>query len=214
MLGNNKIIIDYGKEGEPLNPYWRVCVGGGRVAEALRADFQKHLELVQREMPFNYIRMHGLFHEDMMVYREENSQPIVNWQYVDLVYDHWLSIGIRPFVELGFMPYDLASGEETVFWWKGNITPPKDWERWNWFIEQYIHHIIERYGLTEVRRWYFEVWNEPSLDFFWKDADFAAYMELYEHTTRTIKNIDSKLRVGGPSSHGFGEHIGEPPWGK
>ena len=76
-------------------------------------------------MPFQYIRMHGLFHEDMMVYHEENGQPIVNWQYVDLVYDHWLSIGIRPFVELGFMPYDLASGDQTVFWWKGNITPPK-----------------------------------------------------------------------------------------
>jgi xylan 1,4-beta-xylosidase len=209
-----KIDINLKQSGESIAPYWRVCVGGGRVGEALRADFQKHLELVQREMPFQYIRMHGLFHEDMMVYREENGQPIVNWQYVDLVYDHWLSIGIRPFVELGFMPYDLASGEETVFWWKGNITPPKDWERWEWFIEQYIRHVIERYGLDEVRRWYFEVWNEPALPFFWKDADFDAYMELYAHTVRTLKRVDSQLRVGGPSSHGFGDAVGEPPWGK
>ncbi len=156
----------------------------GACAEALRADFQKHLELTQREMPFQYIRMHGLFHEDMMVYREENGRPIVNWQYVDLVYDHWLSIGIRPFVELGFMPYDLASGDETVFWWRGNVTPPRDWVRWEWFIGQFIQHIIERYGQEEVRKWYFEVWNEPNLDGFWKNADFAAYMELYERTTR------------------------------
>jgi len=202
------------QSGQPIIPYWRVCVGGGRVGEALRADFQKHLEMVQREMPFQYIRMHGLFHEDMMVYREKNGQPIVNWQYVDLVYDHWLSIGIRPFVELGFMPYDMASGDETVFWWKGNITPPKDWTRWEWFIEQYVHHIIERYGLEEVRHWYFEVWNEPGLKFFWKDADFDSYMELYERTARTIKRLDSQLRVGGPASHGFGDHVGEPPWGK
>ncbi len=200
--------------GQALTPYWRVCVGGGRVAEALRADFQKHLELVQREMPFQYIRMHGLFHEDMMVYREEKGRPILNWQYVDLVYDHWLSIGIRPFVELGFMPYDLASGSETVFWWRGNITPPKDWERWEWLIEQFIRHVLERYGAAEVRRWYFEVWNEPSLHFFWKDADFAAYMQLYERTVHTIKRIDANLRVGGPASHGFGEAVGEPPWGK
>ena len=158
------INFNFNQGGQPYTPYWRVCVGGGRVGEALRADFQKHLEMVQREMPFQYIRMHGLFHEDMMVYREENGQPIVNWQYVDLVYDHWLSIGIRPFVELSFMPYDLASGDQTVFWWRGNITPPKDWARWEWFIEQFIRHIIERYGLAEVRRWYFEVWNEPSLD--------------------------------------------------
>lgn len=209
-----KININMQQPGQPITPYWRVCVGGGRVGEALRADFQKHLELVQREMPFQYIRMHGLFHEDMMVYHEENGQPIVNWQYVDLVYDHWLSIGIRPFVELGFMPYDLASGEETVFWWKGNITPPKDWERWEWFIEQYIRHVIERYGLDEVRRWYFEVWNEPGLTFFWKDADFDAYMELYARTARTLKRVDPHLRVGGPASHGFGDAVGEPPWGK
>ncbi|MBN1696200.1 MAG: hypothetical protein JW881_01690 [Spirochaetales bacterium] len=209
-----KIHIDLKQTCQSITPHWRVCIGGGRVCEALRADFQKHLEMVQLEMPFQYIRMHGLFHEDMMVYREENGQPIVNWQYVDLVYDHWLSIGIRPFVELGFMPYDLASGNQTVFWWKGNITPPKDWARWEWFIEQYIRHVIERYGLTEVRRWYFEVWNEPSLDIFWKDADFDAYMELYARTVRTIKLVDPRLRVGGPSSHGFGDHAGEPPWGE
>jgi xylan 1,4-beta-xylosidase len=139
---NDVITIDCRASGEALKPHWRVCVGGGRVAEALRADFQKHLELVQHEMPFNYIRMHGLFHEDMMIYREQDGQPILNWQYVDLVYDHWLSIGIRPFVELGFMPYDLASGEETIFWWKGNITPPKNWERWEWLIQQFVQHVI------------------------------------------------------------------------
>jgi xylan 1,4-beta-xylosidase len=209
-----RIHFDFKQDGQAITPYWRVCVGGGRVGEALRADFQKHLELVQHEMPFQYIRMHGLFHEDMMVYREENGQPIINWQYVDLVYDHWLSIGIRPFVELGFMPYDLASGEDTVFWWRGNITPPKDWARWEWFIEQFVRHEIERYGLAEVRRWYFEVWNEPSLSVFWKDADFAAYMALYEHTACTIKRIDPSLRVGGPASHGFGDAVGVPPWGK
>jgi len=207
------IHIDFHQPGQPITPYWRVCVGGGRVAEALRADFQKHLEMVQREMPFQYIRMHGLFHEDMMVYREKNGQPIVNWQYVDLVYDHWLSIGIRPFVELSFMPYDLASGSETVFWWRGNVTPPKDWTRWEWLIGQFIRHIIERYGLVEVRRWYFEVWNEPNLDVFWKDADFEAYLELYERTAGVIKGIDSQLRVGGPASAGAGDHPGVAPWG-
>jgi len=208
------INTNFNQGAQPFTPYWRVCVGGGRVAEALRADFQKHLELVQHEMPFQYIRMHGLFHEDMMVYHEKDGRPILNWQYVDLVYDHWLSIGIRPFVELSFMPYDLASGDQTVFWWRGNITPPKDWSRWEWFIEQFIQHIIERYGVEEVRRWYFEVWNEPSLDVFWKDADFAAYMELYERTTHTVKHIDPQLRIGGPASHGFGDAVGVPPWGE
>lgn len=213
MLDKIEVTIDCGKEGTPLNPYWRVCVGGGRVAEALRADFQKHLELVQREMPFDYIRMHGLFHEDMMVYHEQDGQPILNWQYVDLVYDHWLSIGIRPFVELGFMPYDLASGEETVFWWKGNITPPNNWERWEWLIQQFVRHIIDRYGLDEVRRWYFEVWNEPDLTVFWKDANFDAYMELYERTARAVKQIDPALKVGGPATASASAGPGIASWG-
>jgi xylan 1,4-beta-xylosidase len=184
------------------------------VGEALRADFQKHLEMVQREIPFQYIRMHGVFHEDMMVYREENGQPILNWQYVDLVYDHWLSIGIRPFVELSFMPYDLASGSETVFWWRANITPPKDWSRWEWFIGQFVTHFIERYGVEEVRRWYFEVWNEPNLDAFWINADFDTYMELYERTTRAVKGVDSALKVGGPASTGSCDKPGVAPWGE
>ncbi len=209
-----KIKTNIHQPGQPLMPYWNVCVSGGRVAEALRADFQKHLEMVQREMPFRYLRAHGLFHEDMMVYREENGQPVVNWQYVDLVYDHWLSIGIRPFVELSFMPYDLASGSETVFWWKGNITPPRDWARWEWLIAQFIAHLIERYGVEEVRRWYFEVWNEPNLDAFWKNTDFDAYLELYERTCHVIKAIDPLLRVGGPASTGSGDQPGVAPWGE
>jgi xylan 1,4-beta-xylosidase len=200
--------------GMLLHPYWRTCVGGGRVGEALRADFQRHLEMVQREMPFQYLRMHGLFHEDMMVYREEDGRPILNWQYVDLVYDHWLSIGIRPFAELGFMPYDLASGDQTVFWWRGNVTPPKDWDRWEWFIGQFIQHLVERYGLAEVRCWYFEVWNEPNLDAFWQGADFKAYLELYRRTSRAIKRVDSRLRVGGPASAGSADHPGVAPWGE
>lgn len=207
-----QIQLNFNQPGKPSTPYWSVCVSAGRVGEALRADFQKHLELVQREMPFQYIRAHGLFHEDMMVYREENGQPILNWQYVDLVYDHWLSIGIRPFVELSFMPYDLASGPETVFWWRANITPPKDWGRWEWLIEQFIAHIIERYGVEEVRHWYFEVWNEPNLDAFWKNADFDTYMQLFERTARAIKRVDPALKVGGPASTGSNEKPGVAPW--
>ncbi|HNT77219.1 MAG TPA: beta-xylosidase [Anaerolineae bacterium] len=209
-----KLTLDVTQPGSPLTPYWKVCVGGGRVGEALRADFQKHLAQVQAEAPFDYIRMHGLFHEDMMVYREQGGKPIFNWQYVDLVYDHWLSVGIRPFVELSFMPYDLASGDQTIFWWRGNVTPPKDWQKWEQFITRFVRHLIARYGAAEVRRWYFEVWNEPNLSVFWQNADFDAYMTLYERTVNAIKAVDAQLRVGGPASAGFGDKPGVPPWGE
>ncbi len=209
-----EISIDAKAEGRPLAHAWSVCVGGGRVGEAMRADFQKHLEMAQRDMPFKYLRMHGLFHEDMMVYRLEGGKRILNWQYVDLVFDHWLSVGIRPFVELSFMPYDLASGDQTVFWWKGNVTPPKDPAEWERLVEDFARHVVERYGREETRRWYYEVWNEPALKYFWKDADFPAYMDLYERSVRALKRVDPLFRVGGPSSHGFCDAVGEPPWGR
>ncbi len=208
------VVFDTGAEALPLFPHWRTCIGGGRTAEALRGRFQEHLGMVQRDMPFSYLRMHGVFHEDMMVYRESGGRPVLNWQYVDMVYDHWLSVGIRPFVEIGFMPYELASGDETVFWWQGNITPPRDWARWEWLVRSFVEHVIERYGLEEVQRWYFEVWNEPNLAVFWKDADFSAYMALYERTARTIKDVDSSLKVGGPATSGAGEAAGQAPWGR
>jgi xylan 1,4-beta-xylosidase len=207
------VAVDAGAVGKPFAHHWRTCVGAGRVAEALRADFQHHLEMVQRDIPFQYLRAHGLFHEDMMVYREEGGQPVFNWQYVDLVYDHWLSCAIRPFVELSFMPYGLASGTDTVFWWKANITPPRDHTLWELLVERFLHHVIDRYGIVEVRRWYFEVWNEPNLAVFWRNADFEAYMQLYERTARVLKCIDAGLRVGGPASAGSGPYPGVPPWG-
>ncbi len=198
----------------PLPHHWRTCVGGGRVGEALRADFQKHLETTQKELSFGYIRMHGLFFEDMMVYRRTDDGEVFNWQYVDLVFDHWLSQGIRPFVELGFMPHDMASGTHTVFWWKANVTPPREWSDWERLVCRFVRHVIERYGIDEVRKWYFEVWNEPNLKAFWLNADFEAYLNMYETTTRAIKNIDANLRVGGPATSGSGFKPGVPEWGE
>ncbi len=209
---SNTIKVDACQRGKRLNHHWSVCVGGGRVAEALRADFQKHLELAGRQAGFQYIRMHGLFHEDMMVYKEHKGKPIYNWQYVDMVFDHWLSIGIRPFVELGFMPYDLASGDQTVFWWQGNVTPPKDWGQWHDLVEAFVRHCVGRYGIEEVRNWYFEVWNEPNLPIFWENRSFDNYMRLYEESAKTVKKVDPKLRVGGPATSGSSEEPGRMPF--
>jgi xylan 1,4-beta-xylosidase len=197
-----QVAVDARAAGVAVNPVWKRCVGAGRAAEALRADFQRHLELAQKEVGFEHLRCHGALCDEMMAYRDAGGEPVHNWQYLDMVYDHWISLGIRPFVELSFMPYDLASGDETVFWWRGNITPPKDWGRWEQLVRDMVVHFIERYGLPEVRRWYFEVWNEPDLSFFWQGADFDAYVSLYERTASVVKSVDGALRVGGPATSG------------
>jgi beta-xylosidase len=198
--------INFGidQPGQLYQPYWKKCITAGRAAEGLREDWRSQLREVQRQIGFEYIRFHGIFHEDMMIYREENGAPIYNWQYLDSLVDFLLSVNIRPLLELSFMPYDLASGEAYVFWWKGNITPPKDEQRWVDLVNATVCHCIERYGIEEILRWYFEVWNEPNLQNGFWSGNQAAYFRLYSHTAQAIKAIHPGLRVGGPASSDSG----------
>lgn len=201
----------------PTSRMHNFCVGAGRANEGLRADWQRQLRLVREQCGFRYLRFHGLFCDDMGVYQEDKQgRPVYNWQYVDELFDFLQSIGMKPFLELGFMPSALASGPQTIFWWRGNVTPPKDYAKWEAFVAAFTRHITERYGAAEVRTWYFEVWNEPNLTGFWMgttggktDAEFAPiaraeYYKLYETTARAVKSVDTAYRVGGPATAGSG----------
>lgn len=180
-----------------------MVVGAGRANEGLRADWQAQLALVQREIGFRYIRFHGLLSDDMGVYTEDAAgNPRYNFQYIDTLYDALLALHIRPFVELSFMPSKLASGSNTVFWWKGNITPPKDMGKWKGLIAALIAHWKQRYGEAEISKWYFEVWNEPDLKIFFTGSP-EDYLQLYQATAITIKSVCPQCRVGGPASADF-----------
>ncbi len=197
------IIIDFRKEKGLLNKMFNECVGAGRANEGLRADWQQQLAYVKKECGFRYIRMHGLLCDDMGVYSEDrNGNPQYNYMYIDVLFDFLLSIKIRPFVELGFMPNALASGKETIFWWRGNVTPPKNYERWGRLIENLVQHFTERYGTEEVKSWYFEVWNEPNLTPWFWTGTMEEYFKLYEYTARAVKSINPAYRVGGPATAG------------
>jgi xylan 1,4-beta-xylosidase len=197
-----EIKIDYKKEAGKLNTNFKECVGAGRANEGLRADWQQQLALTAKECGFKYIRMHGLLCDDMGVYKEDKQgNPEYNYQYIDVLYDYILSIGMKPFVELSFMPNALASGNQTVFWWKANRTPPKDYNKWKDLIANLTKHWTERYGEAEVKTWYFEVWNEPNLNSFWTGTQ-DDYFKLYNYTVQAIKNINPAYKVGGPASAG------------
>ncbi|NUR46726.1 MAG: xylan 1,4-beta-xylosidase [Hamadaea sp.] len=186
-----------------LSDAWRFCVGTGEFPLALRRDYQDSLALIRREIGFRHIRGHGLLGDAVGVHRpyEWAGRRDVRhvFTYVDQVVDAYLDMGIAPFVELGFMPSTLASGEQTVFWWQGNVTPPSSYAEWAELVRATIGHLVDRYGLDQVRTWPVEVWNEPNLTDFWRDADEAAYHHLYEVTATTIKEIDAGLQVGGPA---------------
>lgn len=180
------------------------CVGTGRMDLALQEEYILQLALVQEKIGFQYIRGHGLFSRGMAIYHEaENADGSIreeyNFTYLDRVMDMYRSLRIRPFLELGFMPEKMASGEDTVFYWKGNITPPASYDKWRRLVQATLRHLFARYGENEVLLWPIEVWNEPNLPAFWKDADMEEYFHLYDVTSRAVKEVHPDLRVGGPA---------------
>jgi xylan 1,4-beta-xylosidase len=195
-------IVDVKAKGEKLIHFWSYCVGAGRANEGLRASWLEQLKLVKADCGFNYCRFHGLFHDDMFVYHETAGKPVYNWQYIDDLFDRMLNTGVRPFVELSFMPKDLASTDNTTFWWKAHTSPPKDYAKWEGLVSAFTLHCLERYGLEEVKQWYFEIWNEPDLHGFW-DGTKSQYFELYKVSAQAIKAINPDLRVGGPATSNF-----------
>jgi xylan 1,4-beta-xylosidase len=192
-------------EGKPLIHFWSKVVGAGRANEGLRATWQDELEMARHFDGFQYVRFHGIFQDDMFIYREDgHGNPIYNFQYVDDLYDRMLAKGIRPFVELSFSPGPLATVHNTTFWWRADGSPPSDYNKWADLVHAFVEHCVQRYGLDEVRQWYFEVWNEPNLyQSFFRGGSQEKYFELYKITTETIKKIDPQLRVGGPATSNF-----------
>ncbi len=197
------IHINYTEEAGATNTMFKECIGAGRANEGLRADWQQQLRQVKADCDFKYIRMHGLLTDDMAIYKvDRNGKAMYNYQYVDVLYDYILKLGMKPFVELGFMPLALASGEQTIFWWRGNVTPPYDYNKWAELIENLVAHFTERYGEEEVKSWYFEVWNEPNLTpGFWTGTQ-EEYFKLYEYAAKAVKKVNAHYKVGGPATAG------------
>lgn len=183
---------------------WKNCTTVGRAYDALRADVQQHLDYLQREIGFSYIRFHALFHEDMgVVKRAEDGSIYYQWHHIDKLYDSLLEKGLRPFVELNPMPQALATGSQTMFHYRMNVTPPADYGEWNELVFAFATHCVERYGLAEVEAWYFEVWNEPNLKGFWSGTQ-DEYFRLYDEAAAALKKVSPSLRVGGPATAAAG----------
>src|SRR4030095_4351652 len=182
-----------------LNHSWEHTVGSCHALLALRSDWREQLDLSHQELGFKYVRFHGLLCDDVGPFTIQNEKPLYSFFNVDSLIDFLLFIGMKTFVELSFMPVGLASGVKTVFHYRGNVTPPKNYRDWEKFIRKLIDHWSVRYGSKEVREWYFEVWNEPNLKAFWAGTK-KDYFKLYEYTAAAIKNVDSGFRVGGPAT--------------
>lgn len=194
---------------EPHDKHWQFSVGSCHAPLAHRVDYLEQLKFIHDELGIERVRFHGLFNDDMKVgLTLKNFIPLpsaakykqFSFFQIAKIYDNILKTGMRPFVELGFMPKILASGKRNcMFQYKGNITMPKSLDEWAGFIRSFIEFLIDRYGRDEVKTWYFEVWNEPNLKPFFAGSQ-QDYFKLYEATARAIKSVEPDIRVGGPAT--------------
>ena len=203
LLGQPQLItVDAAAPSAPFPHFWEQMFGSGRAILSLRYTYQNDLRAVKKITGFQYVRFHGIFLDEVGVYQEDKQgNPHYNFTYVDQIYDGLLQNGVRPFVEIDPMPKDLASQPiHQGFWYKPIVSPPKDYAKWDDLIRAFAQHLVDRYGIDEVSRWYFEVWNEPNRGFWAGKPKDTTYFELYDHTARDLKAISPRLRVGGPST--------------
>jgi xylan 1,4-beta-xylosidase len=183
----------------PLGRHWEHTVGSCHAPLALRADWQAQLRRCARELGFRHVRFHGLLSDDLGTLVTHQGRLIYSFFNADQAIDFLLAAGMKPFVELSFMPEALASGAATVFHYRANVTPPRDYQGWAELIRRLIAHWQERYGTDEVRQWPLEVWNEPNLPAFWAGTR-EDYFLLYKHTAAVVKELDPNLQIGGPAT--------------
>lgn len=198
-----QVQVDAQAPTTPFPHFWEEMFGSGRAILTLRESYRNDLRAVKKVTDFRYVRFHAILHDEVGVYGEDqHGNPVYNFAYVDQIYDGLLKNGIRPVVEISFMPKKLAFNPDALhpFWYKQNVSPPKSMEKWDGLMTAFAEHLVDRYGINEVSRWYFEVWNEPNIDFWGGVPRQASYFELYDHTARDLKKVSQRLRVGGPAT--------------
>ena len=213
--GQERVLVDAKAQTTPFPHFWEQTFGSGRAILSLRQSYRDDLRTVKEATGFESIRFHGIFMDEVGLYdpdrRIQNpglaaqaarDASVYNFSYVDQIYDGLLAAGVKPFVELSFMPKKMASDPAALhaFWYKQNVSPPRDYAVWDAMIGAFAAHLVARYGLDEVSTWKFEVWNEPNIDFWTGNPKQATYFELYDHTERALKAVSPRIQVGGPST--------------
>ncbi len=206
------VSVDATATPAPLPDVWRRMIGAehfsllvwdrtGPGGSDVAAEYHEALRIMRDEVGVRTVRAHGTFLPETVSVREDGS---FDFSGLDEVYDRFLGTGLKPVVELSFMPAALcADPAYMVFAYDATVSVPADWERWGDLVRALTVHLRERYGADEVATWEFEVWNEANLEVFWNGTQ-EDYLRLYEVAARAVKSVDERIPVGGPSSAAAG----------
>lgn len=213
---NVSITIDASKETGAMKPIW-AWFGYDEPNYTYMRDGKKLLSEIVALSPVPvYVRTHNLLttgdgKADLKwgstnAYTEDKKgKPVYNWTIVDSIIDTYVSRGMRPLMEIGFMPEALSSGPKPYkhTWsasggelWTGWTYPPKDYKKWAELVYQWVRHSIERYGQDEVKTWYWEPWNEPNIKYW--SGTFDEYCKLYDYSADAVKRACPDCKIGGP----------------
>jgi xylan 1,4-beta-xylosidase len=204
------VAVDAAEAIGPVERPWRPMIGAEHLSQLeagpdargrpIGAEFSAALRMAHVELGVEAVRAHAILNDDLGTYREIHGRPVHDFTGIDRIYDHVMGLGLRPIVELSFMPRDLAADpSKTVFDYGAIVSPPKDWDRWQALVHELTAHLVDRYGLEEVRHWGFEVWNEANLGVFWSGTR-DEYLRLFDVSVQAVKAVDPQLIVGGPAS--------------
>jgi xylan 1,4-beta-xylosidase len=198
-----QIIVDGQSPATPFPHFWEHMFGSCHASITLCEDWRRDLRALRKIVDVKYVRFHGIFEHQAGIYRGQDAAGnlLLNFTRIDLIYDGLLDIGVCPFIELGFMPEEMAERPSPhPFWYHPNVAPPRDPRQWYQLIYQFARHLVERYGIDQVADFYFEVWNEPNIDFWTGEPKEETYYELYDVAAAALKDVDERLRVGGPAT--------------
>ncbi|MCK4796912.1 MAG: glycoside hydrolase, partial [Spirochaetes bacterium] len=188
------IVVDCNDGEGTLNKFWLESVGSTHMGMVNYSNYHEQdspiplnlrnaYKIAANELGFKRVRGHGILNDDVGIYSEDgNGYPVYTWDKFDELMDFIVNeCGMSPVVELSYMPSALANNSgDTLFWYGACKGIPKDWDKWQDLIYEVVKHSIERYGASEVEKWYWEIWNEPNLDGFWSGTQ-AEYFKLYDY---------------------------------
>ena len=149
-----RVEVDAGAATTAFPHFWEQMFGSGRANLMLRENYLEDLRAVHAVTDFKYVRGHGILDDENGVYNEdEHGNAIYNFAYVNQIYDGLLKAGVKPVVEISFMPKKLAFNPDALhpFWYKPNVSPPKSMERWDALVTALAKDLVERYGIA--MRW-------------------------------------------------------------
>jgi len=146
--GTERITLQPDAPSHRFPHFWERMFGSGRAILSLRESYRNDLRQVKAATGFEYVRFHAIFHDEVGLYDEDDAgRARYNFSYVDQIYDGLLANGVRPFVELSFMPRKLAAQPAFhAFWYKPIVSPPADWKKWGELVGRFAQHLVDRYG--------------------------------------------------------------------